>query len=151
MTRSQSVSLFADIVIAAALCLPLLASCSGNGDPYSYVKVTGTITYEDGSLIPAKKLELWFVPESAPVGIHNPHAGKVSVDTATGGFKNVTSHTPFDGLVRGKHKVTVCGDDHSKLPPNLVAAEYYDPKKTPLEVDTDHLPFQIKVKKPAAK
>ena len=39
----------------------LLAGC-GNEEPFDYVKVSGRVTYEDGSLIPAEHLMLEFVP-----------------------------------------------------------------------------------------
>ena len=131
-----------------ALCVLLFTGCSGNGDPFSYVRVTGKVTYEDGSVIPANLILLGFISEAEVVGNAHPRMGTVIVDSKTGEFHDVTSHTPRDGLVRGKHKVTVAGEDHHPLPSNIVPPEYADPKKTPLEIDTDHLPLIIKVPKP---
>ncbi len=131
--------------------LPFMAGCSGNGDPFSYVKVYGTVTYADGSPIPAQKIMLSFVSETATViGKAHPRMATSVIDSATGKFHFVTSHTPNDGLLPGKHKVTITDPDHNPLPANIVPAEYADFKKTSLEVDTDHLPFAIKIAKPGA-
>jgi hypothetical protein len=146
-----SAKLIRVVTSMSALCLLLLAGCSGHSDPYSYVKVHGTLTYEDGSLIPAQEIGLTFVPDAASIGKTHPKAGFCFIDTKTGEFRDVTTHTPFDGLVRGKHKVQVTGQNHVPLPTTIVPAEYADPSKTPLVVDTDHLPFEIKVAKPASK
>ncbi len=132
------------------LSLLLLAGCSGNNDPFSYVKVYGKVTYDDGSLIPAKEIDIWFFPETkGPSHAMTPRSGSALVDVKTGEFKNVTSHTFGDGLVRGKHKVLVLGPSRSNLPTSIVPAECGELSDTELEVDTDHLPFDIKVPKPA--
>ncbi len=70
------------------------------------------------------------------------------VNVATGEFSSVTSHSPGDGLVRGKHKVTLCGARNQPLPEDLVPAEYSNREKTPLEVNTDHWSGVLKVHKP---
>ncbi len=133
-----------------ALWLLLLAGCRHNGDPFSYVKVSGKVTYEDGSLIPANYMEVIFISEGEAVGLMHPKDGSGLVDTKTGEFKSVTTHTPFDGVVRGKLKVTIVGNNHKPLPETIVPREYYYAKETPLEVDTDELPFILKVAKPSA-
>jgi hypothetical protein len=134
---------------AAALCL-LLAGCSSNHDPFGYVQVSGKVTYDDGTLIPAATLGLVFYPQTAAVGKSHARPGATVVDVRSGAFHNVTSHTPRDGLVRGKHKVVLtAGSSDSRLPASLVPPEYTDFQKTPLVVDTDELPFVIKVPKPA--
>jgi hypothetical protein len=129
-----------------------LAGCSGNNDPFSYVTVSGTVTYEDGSIIPADNMKVSFISESAPAGNKFPRPGWVLVDEKTGKFGCPTSHTPFDGLVRGKHKVLITvASSQAPLPANLVPPEYADLKKTPLEVDTaDPNSFNLKVHKPKA-
>jgi hypothetical protein len=130
------------------MCLLLVAGCSGNSDPFGYVKASGKVTYDDGSLIPARIIMLNFISETPAVGNLYPRNGTTVVDVSTGEFHSVTTHTGEDGVVRGKLRVTVTGEDHHPLPANLVPAEYGDPKKTPLEVDTDQLPFVIKVPRP---
>jgi hypothetical protein len=150
MTRTRSTSVGARILCASVVCLPLLAGCSNNGDPYGYVKVSGTVTYDDGSKIPLSEMYVYFYSEAPAVGNLHPRYGTVAVDK-NGAFRNVTTHTPFDGIVRGKHKVTLRGGNDSALPASIVPPEYCDVKKTPLEVDTSQSPFQLKVKKPAAR
>jgi hypothetical protein len=133
-----------------AACLPLLLGCSepNSGDPFTYQKVSGTLSYEDGSKIPTQEIYIRFYSEAPPVGSTYPRAGTVVVDGKSGEFHDVTSHTPNDGLVQGKHKVTITGDDNKPLPANIVPAEYADVKRTPLEVDTGQQPFVLKVRKP---
>jgi hypothetical protein len=134
--------------LAAACCLTLSAGC-GSGDPFSYVKVSGKVTYEDGALLPADQLVLFFHPQGGSLDPKtHPKMGMAIVDPKTGEFNEVTSHKLNDGLVRGKHKVTIAKGIQQPLPPNVVPAEYFDPAQTPLEVDTANLPFAIKVRKP---
>ena len=137
--------------LATIVLLLFLAGCSGNGDPFAYVPVKGTVTYDDGSKIPASEIALSFIPQSAAIGKAHPRVGMAYVDANTGTFQSATTHKVNDGLVRGKHKVTVTGANHTPLSANIVPVEYGDFAKTPLEVDTDHLPFQIKIPKPTAR
>jgi hypothetical protein len=146
---TRSVSARAGIAAASALVLLLLAGCSGNNDPFAYAKVSGKVTYEDGSIIPTDNMKLSFVSETAAVGNKYPRPGTALVEGKTGEFGCPTSHTPFDGLVRGKHKVLILAGPGGPLPASLVPPEYADGKKTPLEVDTDNpASFNLKVHKP---
>ena len=139
------------VCIAACVAgcfLMLLADCGRGGDPFSYVLVSGKVTYDDGSLIPAGIL-LTFYPQGGSIDTKtHPRPGETSVDQATGEFHAVTSHKYHDGLVRGKHKVTVRDGRRRPLPPNIVPAEYADFARTPLEVDTANQPFVLRVRKP---
>ncbi len=131
------------------MCGLLLSGC-GTRDPFRYVPVSGIITYEDGSLIPVNDMTLMFYPQSPPKDEKtHPRPGVAYVDKATGRFEKATSHTLGDGLVRGKHKVTVVDIFLAALPPDIVPPEYADPQKTPLEVDTADAPFHLKVHKPS--
>ena len=90
-----------------------------------------------------------FVPEAPPKDKKTvPRPGEVGVDVRTGKFGNPTSHKSNDGLVSGKHKVTITTRNHAPLPANLIPPEYADYKNTPLEVDTAQQPFELKVRKP---
>jgi hypothetical protein len=138
------------VFFASLFCFAILAGCSSNNDPYGYVKVSGTVTYDDGTNIPVGDLYLYFASEAPATGNLYPPQGSVKVEK-DGSFRDVTSHTPLDGIVRGKHKVTLCGSNKSKLPESVVAPEYFDVKKSPLEVDTAKPEsFNLKVHKPAA-
>ena len=53
-------------VLTACGLLCLLAGCGG-GDPFSYVKVSGKVTYDDGSRIAAPEIKLTFYPLAPPV------------------------------------------------------------------------------------
>jgi hypothetical protein len=135
-------------LFSAACCLALVAGC-GSGEPFSYVKVSGKVAYEDGSLLPVDALVVFFHPQCGPIDPKtNPKMGMAVVDPKTGEFRNVTSHKFNDGLIRGKHKVTLGKGIQQPLPPNVAPPEYCDPAQTPLEVDTASLPFVIKVRKP---
>ncbi len=131
-----------------ALCVATLTGCSRGSDPFSYVKVSGTVSYEDGSRIPASSLVLNFISEMPSDAKVRPKVGMCYVDAETGKFDAVTTHKANDGVVVGKHKVTITDQGHKPLPANIIPAIYSDSVKTPLEVDTDNLPFEIKVKKP---
>jgi hypothetical protein len=130
----------------AALMLPFIGC---NKEPFHCVPVSGIVTYEDGSVIPADDILLTFVPLVPPVDVKTyPRPGSAIVDRTTGEFGSVTTHKAGDGLVRGKHKVTLSRSDSLPLPASVVPREYCSFNKTPLEVDTANLPFVLKVKKP---
>jgi len=130
--------------------LLFLAGC-GSKEPFKFVPVSGKITYDDGSVIPVETLTLTFIPQAAPIDAKtHPRPGMAVVDK-DGAFKSATTHKANDGLVRGKHKVTLAGINNMPIPVTVVPKEYSDPAKTPLEVDTDKQPFELKIKKPAKK
>ena len=125
-----------------------LAGC-GPREPFRHASISGKITYEDGSLIPADTLVLTFIPQTAPINPKTyPRPGMAVVDKTTGTFNSATTHKLNDGLVQGKHKVTLAGANGRPLPRSIVPREYSDPAKTPLEVDTANQPFELKVRKP---
>ncbi len=125
----------------------------GGGEPFQYVPVSGKVTYDDGSLIPAKKLEVQFIPQSAtaPDKKTSPRPGVADVDTATGEFKSATSHTYGDGLIPGEQKVVLRAYNELQQPvTGLFPPEYGDLDKTPLKANTaDPKSFELKVPKPA--
>jgi hypothetical protein len=129
--------------------LALISGCGGHSDdPFSYVKVSGKVTYKDGTPL-GKGITLLFIPETADIGKAHPRQGEtVRVDPNTGEFSDVSSYRPLDGVVRGKHKVVITGGNHSKLSPSVLDPKYHDAKTTPLEFDTDQLPWNITVEKP---
>ena len=132
----------------AMLCLLALSGC-GAREPFDYVKVHGKVTYEDGSLIPVDPLVVRFYPQDkTPNGKEHPRPGMASVDKASGVFTSVTSHMVGDGLVRGKHKVTLSTPGPVPLSASVMPPEYGDMSLTPLEVDTADSPFELKVPKP---
>jgi hypothetical protein len=134
-------------LVLMAFVVVSLAGC--NREPFQRVRVSGTVAYEDGSPIPVEVLRLTFTPQAPPLDDKtHPRPGWAEADTATGAFNSATTRKVGDGLVRGKHKVTLSGAGSSRLPRSLVPPEYQDYAQTPLEVDTDHQPFELKVRKP---
>jgi hypothetical protein len=132
----------------AVLCLLTLSGC-WSSEPFDYVKVHGKVTYDDGSLIPADPLVLTFYPQdNTPKGKNYPRPGMATVDKASGKFDSVSSHRVGDGLVRGKHKVTIGTVGPVRLPSSVLPPEYSDMNGTPLVVDTSDSPFDLKVRKP---
>ena len=87
-------------VLTLLVLLPLLAGC-GYKEPFKYVRVSGKVTYEDGTPIPLDGLILTFISQSPPVDAKTyPRPGVTFVDKKTGKFHAVTSHKANDGLVR---------------------------------------------------
>ncbi len=121
----------------------------GQDDPFAQVKVRGTLTYDDGTLIPADMIILKFEPLAAPLNAQtHPPSGMSYVNVADGTFDVVTSYKYDDGLVRGRHRVLVVATAASGDATTLVPAEYTNSDSTPLVVDTAELPFRIVVHKP---
>jgi hypothetical protein len=137
----------AGVVVCAALVGRLFSR--GGDDPFSYRRVSGTVLYEDGGVIPAGALTLTFVSTAPPYSPRmHPRPGIASVNPKTGDFQSVTSHKPGDGLVMGSHKVLISGDNRRPLPEDVIPPEYTDFKTTPLQVDTEAGPFLLKVRRP---
>ena len=128
------------------LVFVFLVGCNSNS-PFNYVKASGKITYEDGSPIPAGGMELRFSALDAPKlekAYPRPAVARVN---DKGEFDLVTSYKYGDGLIPGRHKVSIdLGSGPDTKP--LVPKEYRSIATTPLEVDTASLPFDIKVPKP---
>jgi hypothetical protein len=133
-------------LLAASLAI-LWVGC-GSGEPFAQVPVSGKVTYEDGTPIPVDGVTLNFISQTPPRDAKtHPRTGLATVDKTSGAFSAATTHKANDGLVRGKHKVTITSPG-GPLPPSVVPIEYRDPAKTPLEVDTTDQPFVLKVRKP---
>ncbi len=122
----------------------LVAAVGCRREPYACVPVSGKVTYEDGSLIPAQRIRLIFISQAPPVDPKvYPRDGSALVDVKTGTFSWATTYTPKDGLIAGDHKVLI-----QCTPGGLVDREYDDRANTPLTVSTSQLPFLLKVSKP---
>lgn len=128
---------------AILVCMSLVGC--GSGGPFDYTKVSGKITYEDGTPIPGG-CRLFFTAENAaPVGNAHPRPGMAIVNDK-GEFDCVTSYKYGDGLIKGKHKVSIQAANERDAKP-VVSKEYMG-DQSPLEVDTADSPFDIKVPKP---
>ena len=130
--------------VVVLLALPTALGC-GSGDPFRYIKVSGTVSYEDGTKLPTG-VRLAFISELEPVeGKFHPRPASAFTNEE-GEFDSATSRRQGDGIVRGKHKVLVILEAPNSE--QVVPAEYMNPKTTPLEVDTDDIPFELRIRKP---
>lgn len=135
------------LLLMACCLLTLLAGCGGGSD---YVKVSGKVTYEDGSLIPDQRIDVVFYPgdgirpqDEAGKAKTNWRVGRGMVNIIDGTFDSVTSFRYGDGIMPGKHRVGVEAPG--------VPREYASAKTTPLVVDTKDSPFTLLVRKPGSK
>ena len=132
----------------ASALLVLQTGCNSE-NPFEQVQVAGTVTYEDGSMIPGEYVELQFLPQAPPLDERtHPRPGRAAVRTSDGSFDTVTSHKYGDGIAAGKHKVLVFSFDAQRRPTGTVPREYTQASTTPLEVDTAQAPFRLTIKKP---
>jgi hypothetical protein len=128
-----------------------LVAAGGCGDhtPYRCVPVSGKVTYEDGSPIPAEQINLTFVSQLPPIDPKiPPKNGNAVADGKTGAFEYATTFVHKDGIIGGEHKVVIRCISKGKEMRNLVPADYSEVDKTPLKVDSGGSPFDIKVPKP---
>ena len=136
--------------IAAVLIAQLvaLAGC-GEKSPFQYVDISGTVRYEDSSLLPVHALVINFHPQISPsVAGKSARMGSVLINSATGEFANVVSIKGQKGVVRGKHKVTLHLPGRQPLPPDVASLDYSNPEKTPIEINADDRHFDIRVSRP---
>jgi len=131
-------------------CLALASVLGCHKTPYSCVKVSGKVTYEDGRLIPAEKIRILFVSQTPPIDAKtSPRNGNAEADVATGRFDSAMTFVKGDGIIVGQHKVVIQCIRDGLLTHDLVLEEYSDPAKTPLVVQSGDSPFDFKLRKPA--
>lgn len=135
---------------ACTMAALFLLGCGGTPPPFGVVPVTGKVTYDDGTVIPAKRLQVNFISQTPPKGKEHPRPGAAAVNAEDGTFPYVTTWDPKDGVVVGKNKVTVQALDDMEQPTAAVPKEYADPEKTPIEVEIKGgmQPLELTVKKP---
>ncbi len=127
--------------LAIGMLSMLIAGCSDSGNPFESVPVSGKFTYDDGTQIPVQGMRVFFYSEQPPKDGKHPRPAVVGVG-ADGTFKDVTTYKYADGLVLGKHKVSL---ECPKVP-----KEYRSTTTTPLVIEvTESGQFlEIKVPKP---
>ena len=138
-------------MVLAGLLLGAAAGCGG-GNPFDMVRVTGKVTYEDGTLIPAARLEVRFNPLAKPIDKKTyPKLGAAEVNTTDGTFSGTTTWKYNDGVVAGPHKVTVIGYDEQGNRSGAVPEIYRNPHTTPQEVEVSRRSrhFEFKLPKPS--
>ncbi len=137
------------LVATTLLVLTLVMTGCGPSKPFPMTQVTGTVTYDDGTLIPGDRIVVTFVPQTPPVDKKTyPRSGNAVVDTKTGKFDIVTTSKYGDGLIRGKHKVFVVSVDKKDRQLPVVPFPYFSGKDTPIEIDTEESPLKIEIPRP---
>jgi hypothetical protein len=138
---SQFGRLRVSVGMVSALLFCGVIGCGGS-EPYKLIPVSGKVTYDDGSLISAARIELVFQPQAEPLDPKTfPRPGRAEVNPADGTFSAATSHKYGDGLVVGKHKVKVIIYDQKETPTEL--------QVTPAEIEVarGQTEFDFQVKK----
>ena len=133
--------------IVVSLTFAAIVVCIGcSREPFELVPASGRLTYEDGTPLPTQGgLRIVFAPTAPPVnGDMYPPRGTAYPDE-NGNFASVSTSRP-GGMVRGEQKVAILYQDVDSK--RFVPKEYTSPKTTPLIVNTDDAPFEIKVPRP---
>ena len=118
----------------------------GSSEPFDYVPSSGRISYEDNTPLPIEgTLRLTFYLDAPPVDGKFFARPGAAIPDKDGNFEAMTLH-PGDGLVPGKHNVTVSYMGRSTN--GIIPKTYTLKNETPLEVDTSQQPFDIKIPKP---
>lgn len=127
-----------------ALCLVAALTVAGcDNNPFEHVLVRGKISYEDGTVIPAEGLRLFFKSETPPIDNKtHPRPGVADVNVKDGTFELASTYKYGDGLVSGRHKVVLVIQ-----PETLVPREYTSAMTTTLVIDTADVPLDIKVRR----
>lgn len=123
----------------------------GDGAPFDIIPVTGKVTYEDDSLIPAARVVVSFNPQVDPLDKKTyPRPGVAEVNVKDGTFSEVTTWKYGDGVIVGTQKVTVESFDEMENPTADVPQIYRSPDTTPLRAEVGsgsrEFPFTIKKK-----
>ena len=123
---------------------------TGSAEPFRYRPVSGQVTYADGTILPAEGLQIVFYPQNVATDVRNrARAGRAVVDGRTGMFSSVTSRKAKDGLLRGRHKVTLhLPEAASEQLGQVFDPEYSDVSRTPLSIDVTTVPIVISIEKP---
>lgn len=141
---SRNPSAFSILLFALT---PLLISGCGRKTTYPIVPVQGTIKYEDGSIIPAYRIQLKFISQEPPLDKKtHPRPGLGEVKVEDGSFA-VSTYGFEDGLIRGTHKVTARSYNDQNLPSPEVPIVYGSPDSSPLEINAEESPFELVIKR----
>jgi DNA-binding NarL/FixJ family response regulator len=134
-------------VVAVLAVVQFLSRGPSDQHGFSYLRVRGTILYEDGAPIPVKGLALLFLGEGEGKGARAASAlGLAVVDEQTGAFDCVLRVLPAQA---GRNvKVALGLNSGGAMPSDMVPAIYADPKSTPLEVSPQGATVTLRVKKP---
>lgn len=135
-------------VAATGLALVLALAMTRRGS-VPYVSVSGSVKYDDGTLLPVDSLAVRF---HSLVRVRDaqtlPAAGTAVVDTKTGTFSSASTSFFRRGVLQGLHKITLHMPDGTEIDPSIVGKDYCDVQTTVLRVHTKNSPFTIRVQRP---
>lgn len=132
----------------AAFCLLVVTSSvlgCGDTNPFRMEKVTGRVVYEDGSVIPVDSIAIRFDSLTPPLDAKTHPRPGFAFTNPDGTFQQVTSHKANDGIVRGKHRVSLAVADGEQAP---IPEVYRSPQTTPVEIDSANSPLEIRIARP---
>lgn len=112
------------------------------------VSVSGKVTYEDGQLIPANRMELRFLtPEHLVREKHYPPAAVARVDTRNGEFSEATTWEYGDGVMVGEHEVMLIRVGDEADPGDFRPKEYRGERiwPNPVQVGPEHCQFHFTI------
>jgi hypothetical protein len=134
--------------VAIGAVVALFVGCGGSGNPFDSVPVSGRVMYEDGSPVPVQGIKLYFHSQLPPQEGKHPRPATVGVGS-DGSFKDITTYKHADGLVLGKHKVTLVVANAERVA-DKIPIEYTKPETSPLfiEVTKSGQVLEIKIPKP---
>lgn len=125
----------------------ILAAGCGSSNPYETVPARGTIKFADGSSIEAARIDVEFISQAPPVdAATHPRPGIAAVDPQTGEFV-VSPYAYGDGLILGRHRVTVVAYDEQRRPLKAIGPEYRQPDTTPLEIEADGAELELRIER----
>lgn len=135
MTPQRLVVKFVQWIIVVC-AIATLSGC-GSDNAYETIKVSGDIKYDDGSIIPAQRIELKFYSQAPGKDVKTvPKMGVTEVEVAQGTFSMVSTYDFGDGIIQGKHKVVAAAMDGKNGYLDAIPEAYRNLKTTPLTVDT---------------
>lgn len=121
-------------------------------EPFSYCHIQGSMTYDDGGVLPVPDVILTFIPvDVATDGRRHPRTGQATLVSETGRFDFASTRRRGDGVVAGWHKILVTGPNRFPLAANVVPVEYASFDTTPLKVDARIGRLELKVRRPSAR
>jgi len=138
------------IACVASFLLLAIGGCKPSV-PYQTTRVTGKVTYDDGTPIPGHRVTVQFLPQVPNISKKEyPRPGRAEAKP-DGVFTEVTTWKYADGVIPGPQKVMVQSLDERERASGAVDP-LYSTANTPLtaEVKVGGGPIEIKVPKPVA-
>lgn len=141
---SPPVRVAASVAVLIVTARLLMAGGIGHvpPEPYDTLRVSGRVTYEDGTPMPVGRMTVVFTPHAAAVEksiVPRPAQAEVHVEDGT--FSEVTTHRAGDGLILGHHSVEAFSYDgeHHRVPLAIYPTE--------IEVSRHSIVFGFKVRR----